>query len=102
MLGIGEEPAVRKAVQHEEGELDVLRPHNVASSVAERPVDGVLKADGSVIPGLYATGNTSASVMGNDYAGPGATIGPAMAFGWIAAHHIAAAKSADVVTAAAR
>ena len=38
----------------------------------------VLREDGSAIPGLYATGNTSASVMGNDYAGPGATIGPAM------------------------
>ncbi len=38
----------------------------------------VLRADGSVIDGLYATGNTSASVMGNDYAGAGATIGPAM------------------------
>lgn len=45
----------------------------------------VLRPDGSVIGGLYATGNSSAAVMGNDYAGPGATIGPAMVFGWIAA-----------------
>jgi 3-oxosteroid 1-dehydrogenase len=49
----------------------------------------VLRRDGSSIPGLYATGNNSASVMGNDYAGPGATLGPAMTFGWIAAQHIA-------------
>ncbi|MDV7269141.1 FAD-binding protein, partial [Rhodococcus oxybenzonivorans] len=35
----------------------------------------VLREDGSVIDGLYATGNTSASVMGNEYAGAGATIG---------------------------
>jgi 3-oxosteroid 1-dehydrogenase len=49
----------------------------------------VLRADGSPIEGLYATGNTSASVMGNDYAGAGATIGPAIVFGYVAARHIA-------------
>ena len=49
----------------------------------------VLRADGTVIAGLYATGNTSASVMGNDYAGAGATIGPAMVFGFIGARHAA-------------
>ena len=49
----------------------------------------VLRADGSVIGGLYATGNTSAAVMGNDYAGAGATIGPAMVFGFIGARHAA-------------
>ena len=45
----------------------------------------VLREDGSVIEGLYATGNASASVMANEYAGPGATIGPSMVFGYIAA-----------------
>jgi 3-oxosteroid 1-dehydrogenase len=56
----------------------------------------VLRMDGSVIHGLYATGNTSASIMGHDYAGPGATLGPAMTFGYVAANHIAAAlRSAD-------
>jgi 3-oxosteroid 1-dehydrogenase len=45
----------------------------------------VLRADGSVIEGLYAAGNTSALVMGRSYAGPGATIGPAMTFGYLAA-----------------
>jgi 3-oxosteroid 1-dehydrogenase len=51
----------------------------------------VLREDGTVIDGLYATGNVSASVMGHDYAGPGATIGPAMTFGWVASRHIAGA-----------
>jgi 3-oxosteroid 1-dehydrogenase len=53
----------------------------------------VLRPDDSIIDGLYAAGNTSAMVMGHSYAGPGATIGPAMTFGYLAALH--AANSAD-------
>ncbi|HEY2166455.1 MAG TPA: 3-oxosteroid 1-dehydrogenase, partial [Jatrophihabitantaceae bacterium] len=49
----------------------------------------VLREDGSVIDGLYAAGNTSAPVMGHTYAGPGATIGPAITFGYLAARHAA-------------
>ena len=49
----------------------------------------VLRPDGSVIPGLYAAGNVSAAVMGRTYAGPGATIGPALTFGYLAAEDIA-------------
>ncbi|MEV0057491.1 FAD-binding protein [Saccharopolyspora shandongensis] len=49
----------------------------------------VLRADDSTIEGLYATGNTTASVMANEYAGPGATIGPSIVFGYIAAKHAA-------------
>ena len=43
-----------------------------------------LRDDGSVIEGLYAAGNVSAPVMGHTYPGPGGTIGPAMAFGYLA------------------
>ena len=49
----------------------------------------VLRPDGSAIPGLYAAGNVSSAVMGHTYAGPGATIGPALTFGYLAAEDIA-------------
>src|SRR6478752_2392812 len=48
----------------------------------------VLRPDGTVIDGLYAAGNVSAAVMGHTYAGPGATIGPALTFGYLAAEAI--------------
>jgi 3-oxosteroid 1-dehydrogenase len=54
----------------------------------------VLRADGGVVDGLYAAGNTSAMVMGRSYAGPGATIGPAMTFGYLAALDAAASPGA--------
>ncbi|MGF2945104.1 FAD-binding protein [Mycobacterium sp. Lab-001] len=50
----------------------------------------VLRPDGTAVRGLYAVGNTSAPVMGRSYAGAGATIGPAMTFGFVAAKHCAA------------
>lgn len=48
-----------------------------------------LREDGTVIDGLFAAGNTSASVMGRTYPGPGSTIGPAMVFGLRAARRMA-------------
>jgi succinate dehydrogenase/fumarate reductase flavoprotein subunit len=50
----------------------------------------VLRSDDTVVRGLYAVGNTAAPVMGRSYAGAGATIGPAMTFGFVAAKHLAA------------
>lgn len=47
----------------------------------------VLDRSRQPIPGLYATGNTTASVMGHAYPGAGGTLGPAMAFGYVAARH---------------
>jgi 3-oxosteroid 1-dehydrogenase len=55
----------------------------------------VLRPDGSPIAGLYAAGNTSAAVMGRTYAGPGATIGPAMVFGYLAAEDLASTPTGD-------
>ncbi|MCW5654366.1 MAG: FAD-binding protein [Hydrogenophaga sp.] len=49
----------------------------------------VLDTEGAPIPGLYACGNDSASLMRGTYPGPGATIGPAMVFGYRAAMHAA-------------
>ncbi|MEO9138893.1 MAG: 3-oxosteroid 1-dehydrogenase [Jatrophihabitans sp.] len=49
----------------------------------------VLRPDGSIVARLYAAGNVSGPVMGHTYAGPGATIGPAITFGYLAARHIA-------------
>jgi 3-oxosteroid 1-dehydrogenase len=49
----------------------------------------VLREDGSVIPGLYATGTTTAAVMGRTYPGAGCSIGPAFTWGYVAAKHAA-------------
>jgi 3-oxosteroid 1-dehydrogenase len=49
----------------------------------------VLREDGSVLPGLYATGNSTASVMGRCYPGAGASIGASFVFAWLAARHAA-------------
>ncbi len=51
----------------------------------------VLDRTGAPIPGLYAAGNDLASIMGGNYPGGGITLGPAMTFGYIAAHHLARA-----------
>jgi 3-oxosteroid 1-dehydrogenase len=42
-----------------------------------------------VIDGLYATGNTTATVMGRTYPGAGASIASTMVFGYVAARHAA-------------
>lgn len=49
----------------------------------------VLNRDGVVLRGLYAVGNDQANVFGGAYPGGGATLGPAMTFGYIAGRHLA-------------
>ncbi len=50
----------------------------------------VLDQEDRAIPGLYATGNLSATVVGRTYPGAGASIANTTVFGFIAAHHAAA------------
>ncbi len=52
-------------------------------------VGNVLRPDGAPVEGLYATGNVAGAVTYDSYPGAGATIGPAMVFGMLAAEHIA-------------
>ena len=49
----------------------------------------VLRDDGTPVQGLYSSGNSSASVMGRCYPGPGVTLAPALTFSWLAMAHAA-------------
>ena len=53
----------------------------------------VLDNNNQIIPGLYATGNCTPALL-TTYPGPGATIGPAMTFGFIAAKHVSGSNQA--------
>lgn len=59
-------------------------------------VHGQVLKNNEPVKGLYATGNTTASVMGRTYPGAGSTLGPTMAFGYAAAKHVVASKSVIV------
>lgn len=56
----------------------------------------VLREDGSVIAGLYATGVSTASVMGRAYAGAGSSVGPSFVWGYVAAKHAANADNVAI------
>jgi 3-oxosteroid 1-dehydrogenase len=55
----------------------------------------VLREDGSVIPGLYATGTSTASVMGRGCPGAGASIGPSFTWGYVAARHATGIEASE-------
>jgi 3-oxosteroid 1-dehydrogenase len=54
-----------------------------------------------VIDGLYAAGNTSATILGAIYGGGGSCIGPSVTMGYHAGRHIAGKPSRDIGTVAA-
>ncbi len=56
----------------------------------------VMKPDRSVIEGLYATGTTTAGVMGRAYPGAGCSIGPSFTWGFVAAKHAAGLGNSGV------
>lgn len=53
----------------------------------------VLRGDGSPIAGLYATGVSTASVMGRSYPGAGASVGPSFVWGYVAARDALARRA---------
>jgi 3-oxosteroid 1-dehydrogenase len=55
----------------------------------------VLDANHDPIPGLYAAGNCTASVMGRAYPGAGASIGASFVFSYIGMKHAANVASGD-------
>jgi hypothetical protein len=52
----------------------------------------VMDAQNRPIPNLYSVGNDAASIFGGAYPGAGATLGPAMTFGYICGRRLAEAE----------
>jgi 3-oxosteroid 1-dehydrogenase len=78
-----------------------LRPGTIGTSGGPR-IDQfarVVAGRGGVIAGLYAAGNVAAAVFGPAYPGGGATLGPAMTFGYLAGRHVATQERRNIDSA---
>lgn len=64
---------------------DIATYHGLVTDALTR----VLDVNGKPIAGLYAVGNDAASIFGGSYPGAGATLGPAMTFGFICGKYLA-------------
>ncbi len=69
---------------------DIGTYHGLTTDEHTRVVTG----DGRPVEGLFAVGNDAASIFGGSYPGAGATLGPAMTFGYICGAYLAG-KNAD-------
>ena len=67
----------------------VLSDLGTKGGLVTDPAGRVLTDDGAALPGLYAAGNTAASVFGPVYPGPGAPLGSAMVFAALAVDDMA-------------
>ncbi|MDT3439824.1 MULTISPECIES: FAD-dependent oxidoreductase [unclassified Pseudofrankia] len=56
----------------------------------------VLGTEAPIVDGLYAAGNTAASVLGGTYPGGGSCVGPSMVMGYRAGRHAAAQPARDI------
>jgi hypothetical protein len=65
------------------------------AGIATGPNAQVIAQDGTPIAGLYAVGSAAASVFAGTYPGPGAHLGPAMTFGYIAGRAVGQ-RSTDI------
>ncbi|CAN5620927.1 FAD-binding protein [soil metagenome] len=69
----------------------VLSDLGTKGGLVTDPAARVLRADGSPIHGLYAAGNSTASLFGPVYPGPGAPLGSAMVFASLAVRDLISA-----------
>ena len=70
---------------------DIATYHGLVTDERTRVLDVQRKP----IPGLFAVGNDAASIFGGSYPGAGATLGPAMTFGYICGKSFAEMRTAD-------
>jgi hypothetical protein len=70
---------------------DIATYHGLVTDERTR----VLDVERKPIPGLFAVGNDAASIFGGSYPGAGATLGPAMTFGYICGKNLAESRKAD-------
>jgi predicted oxidoreductase len=67
---------------------DIATYHGLVTDAQTR----VLDKNGQPIAGLFAVGNDAASIFGGSYPGAGATLGPAMTFGYVCGNYLAASR----------